>query len=164
MSIKVLVSNRKAFHEYTVEDKYESGIVMTGTEVKSLRAGKANINDGWVDVMNSEAFLLEAHISHYEQGNRYNHIEKRPRKLLLHRAEINKITRKIEEKGYTIVPLKIYFKDNLIKVEIALAKGKKLHDKRDAAKKKDSDREMKRALRNRLWSSSFNIFSVAPGC
>jgi SsrA-binding protein len=149
MSIKVIVNNRRAFHEYTVEDKFEAGIALTGTEVKSLRAGKCNLSDGWVDIEHDEAILKEVQISPYTEGNRFNHAEKRPRKLLLHKKEIQKLLRKISEKGYTVVPLKVYFKENWIKVEIALARGKKLHDKRDASKKKDSNREIARAMRGK---------------
>lgn len=149
MSIKVIANNRRAFHEYTIEDKFEAGIALTGTEVKSLRAGKCNLSDGWVDIERDEAYLKEVQISPYTQGNRFNHAEKRDRKLLLHKKEIYKLLRKIAEKGYTVVPLKFYFKENWIKVEIALARGKKLHDKRDASKKRDSDREMARAKRGK---------------
>lgn len=149
MGIKVLASNRKASHEYTLGNRLEAGLVLQGTEVKSLRMGKCNLADGWVDIENGEAFLMDVHISPYSHGNRENHEEKRPRKLLLNRREINKLEQSVAEKGLTIVPTKLYLKSGKIKVEIATAKGKKLYDKRESKKKKDADRAMERALRGR---------------
>lgn len=146
--IKIVVTNRKASHEYELGAKYEAGIVLRGTEVKSIRAGKINISDGWVDIdSHGEAILREVQISHYSHGNIMNHEEKQPRKLLLSRAEINKIAHQIETKGLTVVPIKVYFKNGLIKIEIAMAKGKKAHDKRQSEKTKTANREISRAIR-----------------
>jgi SsrA-binding protein len=149
MGIKVLVTNRKAFHEFSVGESFEAGIALTGTEVKALRQAKANLGEGWVDISTGEAILREVQISHYSHGNIFNHLEKRPRRLLLKSREIAKITQKVEEKGFTVIPLKIYFKDRWIKVEIALAKGKKHYDKRDAEREKTAHRSIDRALKHR---------------
>ena len=149
MGIKVITSNRKAFHEYTISDKFEAGISLQGTEVKSAREGRVNLSAGWIDIRGDEAFLMDAQISHYSHGNRMNHEEKRKRKLLLHRREIIKLEQQIAEKGMTIVPLKMYFKGQFIKVEIGVGRGKKLHDKRQSQKKKEADRDIARAMRNR---------------
>jgi len=149
MGIKVISKNRKAFHNYEVSDSFEAGIELRGTEVKALRAAKVNLGDGWVDIVNgSEAFLREVHIGHYSHGNIMNHDERRDRKLLLHKREIIKLTRAISEKGFSVVPLKIYFKGRFIKVEIALGKGKKGYDKRESSKQKDANREISRALKD----------------
>lgn len=146
--IKIVVTNRKASHEYELGAKFEAGIVLQGTEVKSIRGGKVNISDGWVDIdSRGEAYLREVQISPYSHGNIMNHEEKRPRKLLLSRAEISKIAHQTEAKGLTVVPTKVYFKNGLVKVEIALAKGKKAHDKRQSDKTKTANREMARAIR-----------------
>ena len=148
MGIKILSSNRKAFHEYVITDKLEAGIVLTGTEVKSAREGRINLSDGWVDIDDQgEAWLREVQISLYSHGSYMNHEEKRSRKLLLNRAEITRLAAKIQEKGLTVVPLQMYFKDDFIKVEVAVAKGKKLHDKRDSAKTKEAGREIARAMK-----------------
>lgn len=148
--IKIVVTNRKASHEYELGAKFEAGIVLQGTEVKSIRAGKINITDGWVDIdANGEAFLREVQISPYSHGNIMNHPEKQPRKLLLSRAEIIKIAHQTETKGLTVVPVRVYFKNGLVKVEIALAKGKKAHDKRQSEKTKSANREISRAIRQR---------------
>jgi SsrA-binding protein len=150
MSIKILSTNNRAFHEYFIGDKLEAGIELTGTEVKAARTGKVNLGDGWVEITEAgEAFLRGAHISKYSHGNQMNHEETRTRRLLLNKREIAKLAEKIEEKGLTVVPLKMYFKDQYIKVEIGVAKGKKLHDKRDTAKQKDADRDIQRAMRSR---------------
>jgi SsrA-binding protein len=146
--IKIIVTNRKAGHEYELGAKYEAGIVLKGTEVKSIRAGRINIADGWVEVDHKgEAILHEVQISHYSHGNVMNHEEKQPRKLLLSRVEINKIAHQTETKGLTVVPTKVYLKNGFVKIEIAMAKGKKAHDKRQSDKAKDANREMARALR-----------------
>jgi len=147
MSIKVIASNRKARHNYAISDTWEAGISLQGTEVKALRQGKANLSDGWVDIAEGEAFLKEVHISPYSHGNRENHPEKRTRKLLLHKKEIHKMERAVNEKGFALVPLKLYFKHGKIKAEIGLGKGKKFYDKRESKKKQDSDRDMQRAMR-----------------
>lgn len=150
MAIKLITDNRKAFHEYSVEERLEAGIVLTGTEVKSARAGKVNLSDGWVEIDHlGEAYLNETHIGRYEAGSYMNHSEKRRRKLLLNAKELVKLAQKIDEKGYAVIPLKMYFKEQYIKVEIGIAKGKKLHDKRDSAKTKEANRDMARALRTR---------------
>jgi len=142
------IKNRSAFHEYFIDDKWVAGIVLTGTEVKSLRAGKASFNDAYCIIHKGEMWIKSLHIAEYTHGTVNNHDPIRDRKLLLQKREINKIESKLKEKGYTLVPLHIFFNDkNLIKVEIGLAKGKKLHDKRDTIKKRDVEREMKRYLK-----------------
>lgn len=150
MGIKVISKNRKAFHDYEIGDSYEAGIQLQGTEVKSLRAAKVNLGGGWVDIdQNLQAWLKEVHIGLYAQGNLHNHEEQRPRRLLLHKAEIKRLLRSIEEKGLSVIPTKIYFKNSYIKVEICLGKGKKHHDKREASKSQDAKRDIARALRSR---------------
>jgi len=147
--IKVIASNKKAFHEYTIGDKYEAGIALQGTEVKALRDGRVNLNDGWVDLSGDEAILREVHIGHYSHGNIFNHIETRSRRLLLHAKEIAKLERAVQEKGFSLVPLRIYFKGRYVKIEIGLGKGKKSHDKRESSKEKDAKREISRAMKVR---------------
>jgi SsrA-binding protein len=149
MGEKLICNNKKAYHDYFIEEKLEAGLVLQGTEVKSLRAGKANLNDSFMLVRDGEAFLHNLHISPYEFGNRQNHQVDRNRKLLLHRKQIDRLYGRIREQGYSIVPLRMYFKDGLVKVEIGLAKGKKLYDKREDMKKKDSQRELSHALKQR---------------
>ena len=142
------VKNRSAFHEYFIDDKYEAGMVLLGTEVKSLRAGKASFNDSYCVVHKGEIWIRSLHIAEYSHGTMNNHDPVRERKLLLQKREIKKIESKLKEKGYTLVPLRIYFNDkNLVKAEIGLAKGKKLHDKRETLRQKDAEREMKRYVR-----------------
>lgn len=148
VGVKIAAENRKARHDYHIHETYEAGIVLTGTEVKSLRAGKANLKDSYGKVENAEVFLNNMHISPYEQGNRFNHEPLRKRKLLMHRYEINKLIGKVKEKGFALVPLKIYFTHGLAKVELALATGKKLYDKRDDMAERDAKREMDRAFRD----------------
>lgn len=148
MAGKVLSVNRKAWHEYHVIETFEAGIALAGTEVKSLRAGKANMQDSFARVENSELVLYNMHISPYEQGNRYNQEPKRPRKLLMHKREIMRLLGKTREKGYSMIPLKVYFKNSWVKVELALAKGKKLYDRREDAAERDAKREIQRALKN----------------
>lgn len=145
--IKIIASNRKAYHEYTIGDSWEAGIALSGTEVKSLRAGKCNLTDGWVDITGFIAMLREVRISPYSHGNIANHFETRPRQLLLNKKEIAKIQRATEAQGMTCVATKIYFRGQRVKVEIALAKGKKLHDKRESSKERDANRTMQRALK-----------------
>ncbi|MEI6306699.1 MAG: SsrA-binding protein SmpB [Deltaproteobacteria bacterium] len=149
MGEKVICNNKKAYHDYFIEEKLEAGMVLQGTEVKSLRSGKANLNDSFMLVRNGEAFLHNLNISHYEFGNRQNHQTDRQRKLLLHRKEIDRIFGRIREQGYSAIPLRLYFKDGLVKVEIGLAKGKKLYDKREDMKKKDTQRELSQVLKSR---------------
>ena len=143
---QVVATNRKARHDYHIEDVYEAGIVLTGTEVKSLRAGRASLVDGYATVERGEAWLENVHIPEYTQGTWTNHSTRRRRKLLLNRIEINKLTGKIKESGFTLVPLSLYFKDGKAKVEIALAKGKKDYDKRHALKEQQDKREAARAM------------------
>lgn len=142
--IKIVCENRKARHNYTLEDKFEAGIVLEGTEVKSLREGQANLLDAYAIFRNGELFLLNSNISEYKHGNLANHAPTRTRKLLLNRSELDKIWTKTETKGYSLVPTKIYFKNGKAKVEMALGKGKKNIDKRQATKDRDSKREMDR--------------------
>lgn len=149
MGEKLICNNKKAYHDYFIEEKLEAGLVLQGTEVKSLRAGKANLNDSFMLVRDGEAFLHNLHISPYDFGNRQNHQTDRNRKLLLHRKQIDRLYGSIREKGYSIIPLRLYFKDGLVKVEIGLAKGKKLYDKREDLKKKDSQRELSQAIKSK---------------
>lgn len=148
---KVLVQNRKASHDYHIEETIEAGIVLTGTEIKSLRAGKANISDSFATIRNGEAFIHNMHISPFEQGNRFNPTDPtRARKLLLHKKEITKLLGLSKQEGYTIVPLKVYVKNGFAKVLIGLAKGKKKYDKRESEAKRDAQRDIQRALKERL--------------
>ncbi len=148
--IKIIAENRKARHDYTIHDTYEAGIALTGTEVKSLRAGKANLKDSYAQVTrNAEVFVYNLHISPYDHGNIFNHDPLRSRRLLLHRQEINKLIGKVKEKGMALVPLKLYLKNGLVKMELALAVGKKLYDKRQDLAQKDAKREMERAMKDR---------------
>lgn len=153
--IRVIATNRKAYHDYHLEQTFEAGIALTGSEIKSVRAGRVNLRDSFVQIRDGEAWLVDAHIAQYEQASRENHEPKRDRKLLLHRQEIARLASRVQEKGYTIVPLRMYLKGNLAKVEIALARGKRLYDKREAIAKRDSEREMERewreATRRRDW-------------
>ena len=146
---KLIASNKKAFHDYFVLQKLEAGLALTGTEVKSLRDGKANLKDSYVIVKNDEAFLLGLHISPYTHGNRENHDPERTRKLLLHRREIDKLHVQLVEKGLTIVPLRLYFKGGRVKAEIAVVRGKKLYDKRATEKGRELDREAASAIKDR---------------
>ncbi len=147
--VKPIAGNRKAFHEYFIEDRFEAGIALCGTEVKSLRAGKVNLKDAFCQVKNGELFLYQMHISPYEQGNIFNRDPLRDRKLLMHKREIRRIQAKISQDGYALVPLSLYFKDSKVKVELGLAKGKKLYDKRATAAEKSAKREMDRAMKSR---------------
>ena len=147
--IKMITQNRKAFHDYFVEEKLECGIALYGTEVKSIRQGRVNLKESWAQVRKGEIWVEGMHISPYEQGNIFNRDPLRPRKLLLHRGEIRKLDGLVMKQGFTLVPLEMYFKDGRVKVQLGLCKGKKLHDKRDAIAQKDSDREIQRALRQK---------------
>jgi len=146
---KVISKNRKALHDYHVEETYEAGIVLTGTEVKSVRNSRVNLKDSFAKVEGGELFLYNMHISPYDPGNRFNHEPLRVRKLLMHKSEIGRLAGKIQEKGYALIPLKIYFRGSLIKIELGLARGKKLYDKRRDIAEKDSKREMEREFRRR---------------
>ena len=147
---KVVAINKKARHGYFIEETYETGIALTGTEVKSIRAGKVNLRDSYAEVKNGEVFVHNMHISPYEAGNQFNHEPKRSRKLLLHKYEIRRLIGKTQERGYTLVPLKIYFNEKgKVKLEIGLAKGKKLYDKRREIAKRDAEREMRKTFAQR---------------
>lgn len=145
--IKVVATNRKARHDYHIEETLEAGLVLSGTEIKSLRAGRASMVDCYVSILGGEAFLSNLQISAYEQGNRNNHEERRPRKLLLHRREIDWLAGQIARKGYTVVGLQLYLKGGRMKVQIGLAKGKKAYDKRDDMKERDTRRELDRTVK-----------------
>ncbi len=149
MSIKIISQNKKAYADYFIDETIEAGIVLTGTEVKSLRDGKANLKDSYVIIKDNEAWLLNCHISPYSHGNIFNHDPLRTRKLLLHRKEIERLKGKIQQQGYTLIPLKLYFKGPYVKVEIALARGRKKYEKRDIIKKRQAQREIERALKNK---------------
>lgn len=147
--IKIVSDNRKAFHDYFIEDRVEAGIVLTGTEIKSIRNGKVNLKDSYARVDNGEIWVHQMHISPYDQGNRFNHDPIRPRKLLLHRTEINKLVGKIQLQGLTLIPIKMYLKKGMAKVELAVGQGKKNYDKRQALAAKEGKRDIERALRER---------------
>ncbi|MCW2891850.1 MAG: SsrA-binding protein SmpB [Actinomycetia bacterium] len=146
---KVIASNRRARHDYVIEDTFEAGVALTGTEVKSLRAGRASLADGFAQVSDGEVWLHNVHIPEYTQGTWTNHMPRRTRKLLLHRGEIERLVRKTSEGGLTLVPLSLYFKDGKVKVELALARGKRTYDKRQDLAKRDAAREVERAMRRR---------------
>jgi SsrA-binding protein len=150
--VKVVARNRRAFHEYEVLDRIECGLVLVGTEVKSLRDGHANIEDAYAKVEGGELWLIGSDIPEYVMGNRLNHKPRRPRKLLLHRREIDKFAGKASQRGFTLVPLRLYFKRGKAKLELAVTKGKQAHDKREALKKADAQREMRRAMTERRRS------------
>ena len=149
MAIKTICLNRKAYHDYYIDDSIEAGLVLTGTEVKSLRQGKVSLRDAYARAQNGELWLMNAHIAQYQGGNRYNHQPTRNRKLLLHREQIADLIGKATRNGFTLVPLKLYFKNGTAKVEIGLAKGKKLYDKRAALARRDAQRQMEQALRHK---------------
>ena len=147
MDKKVISTNRKAFHDYLIFDKFVSGIILTGTEIKSVRKGMLNLKDSFAKIENGEVFLYNMHISPYEQGNRYNHKPDRVRKLLLNKKEIMKMEAKIKKENYTIVPLELFLSHGFAKIEIGLAKGKKLYDKRESIAKKTQDRDIARSMK-----------------
>ena len=148
-AVKLIANNKKAYHDYFIEEEYEAGIALHGTEVKSLRQGHCSVKESFIRIDNNEVMIYGMHVSPYEKGNIFNRDPLRPKKLLLHRYEINKLQGKIKEKGYTLVPLKVYLKDSLVKVEIGLARGKKLYDKRADIAKKDMRREAERDFKVR---------------
>ena len=148
-NVKLIANNKKAFHDYFIEDKYEAGISLAGTEVKSLRQGKCSIKESFIRIEKGEVFIYGMHVSPYEKGNIFNKDPLRVKKLLLHKYEINKMAGKIAEKGYTLVPLQVYFRGSLVKVELGLAKGKKLYDKRQDIAKKDQKREAEKEFKIR---------------
>ena len=145
--VKIVAQNRKAGYNYFIEESYEAGMVLLGTEVKALREGRANIKDGYARITDGEVFLMDVHISPYAFGNRFNHDPLRPRKLLMHGREIHRLMGKVKEKGFALIPLSIYFSHGRAKVSLALAKGKKLYDKREALKKKAMEKEVERSRR-----------------
>ncbi len=146
---KTVAYNRKASHDYFLEDRFEAGLELQGTEIKSVRNGKVQLKDAYISFVNNEAFVKEMHISPYTYGNRFNHDETRVRKLLLHREEIRRLQQKVQQKGYTVVPISVYLSRGKAKMEIALAKGKKLHDKRESEKERDAKREIEKAMKQR---------------
>lgn len=145
--IKIVATNRKAGRDYFLEDRLEAGLVLTGTEIKSIRAGSVSLSDGYVQPRGGELWLVNVHIAPYDPSGRANHEPRRPRKLLLHRREINRLLSRVQERGYTIVPVQMYLKEGRAKVEIALARGKRQYDKREAIARRDAQREVERALR-----------------
>lgn len=148
MGIKVVATNRKAKRDYELEDRFEAGLVLTGTEIKSIRAGRINLSDGYVQPEEGELWMVNVHIAPYEAAGRHGHEPRRPRKLLLHRRQIDRLTSRVQERGWTIVPITVYLKDGRAKAEIALARGKRKYDKRQAIAKRDSEREIRRALKH----------------
>jgi len=149
VTIKTSATNRKAYHNYHIGDSMEAGIVLTGTEIKSIRAGRVSLADAYVKPEAGELWLLNAHIARYDAGSYMSHQPTRPRKLLLHRKQIDSLTGKVQERGFTLLPLRLYIKDSLAKVEVALARGKKLYDKRQAIARHETEREIERAIKGR---------------
>jgi len=147
VAIKTVATNRKAYHNYHIEESIEAGIALTGTEIKSIRAGRVSLGDAYVKPEGGELWLLNAHIARYEAGSYLSHAPTRPRKLLLHRKQIDSLSSKVLERGFTLVPLKVYIKDGIAKVEVALARGKKLHDKREAIARRETKREIEQAIK-----------------
>ena len=147
MTIKAVATNRKAYHDYHLQDNVEAGITLTGTEIKSIRAGRVNLRDAYVRPERDELWLLNVHIARYEQSSYLSHEPTRPRKLLLHRKQIDNLISKVQEKGLTLVPLKLYIKNDIAKVEIALAKGKRQYDKREAITRRETERELRRVMK-----------------
>ena len=147
MTIKVVVTNRKAYHDYHLQDNVEAGIALTGTEIKSIRSGRVNLREAFIRPEADELWLLNAHIARYEQGSYLSHEPTRPRKLLLHRKQIDNLISKVQEKGFTLVPVKLYIKEDIAKVEIALAKGKRQYDKREAITRRETERELRRVIK-----------------
>jgi SsrA-binding protein len=146
---KLICTNKRARHDYSIDETYEAGMVLMGTEVKALRQGKANLKDSYARIKEGEIFLVDSHVSPYSHGNQFNHDPDRTRKLLMHKREIRKLYGKTREKGFTLIPLKMYFKDGKAKVEIGLAKGKKLYDKRDDLKRRAMEREIERSFKGK---------------
>lgn len=144
---RIVATNKKAYHDYFVEDTYEAGIVLVGSEAKSIRQGALNLRDSFVIIKNGEAFVIGMHVSPYKMGSYFNVDARRTRKLLLNRAEINKLRGKVEQKGFTLIPLKVYFKESLVKIELGLCRGKELHDKRASIKEKENNRNLQRIIK-----------------
>jgi SsrA-binding protein len=147
---RTIATNRKATHDYFIEETYEAGIVLTGTEIKSIRAGRVNLRDSYAQVKDDELWLIGAHVAAYDQASRENHHPRRPRKLLMHRREIARLAGKVQERGYTLVPLRLYIKDNRAKVELGLGRGKRLYDKRQAIARREAQREVEREAKVRF--------------
>ena len=145
--MKVICQNRKAYHDYSIEESYEAGIALTGTEIKSIRAGRVNLSDGFARPEDGELWLFNVHIAKYDPGSRANHEPTRPRKLLVHRRQISELSAKFTQRGYALIPLKLYLKNGIAKVEIGLAKGKKLYDKRESMARRDAEQRIDRALK-----------------
>ena len=162
MDKKVISTNRKAFHDFLIFDKFIAGIVLTGTEIKSIRKGMLNLKDSFAKIEDNEMFLYGMHISPYEQGNRYNHKPDRVRKLLLNKREILKIQDKVKKDGVTIVPLELFLTNGFAKLEIGLAKGKKLYDKREDIAKKDAERRIRQQMSNKKWRSIHSWYAYKP--
>ncbi len=146
-NIKIIANNKKAYHDYFIEEKYEAGIELAGTEVKSLRQGRVNLKDSWCNIVDGEMFVNAMHISPYDHGNRWSRDPMRVRRLLMHKREINKIFGLLQQKGYSLIPLSAYFKGSIVKLELGLCKGKKLYDKRDAAAQQSAKRDIERAMK-----------------
>ena len=149
--VKQVATNRKALYEYFIEDRFEAGIALTGTEIKSVRAGRVNLRDGFVLIRNGEAWLMNVHISPYDFGNRENHEPRRERRLLLHKQEIRKMQGKVSERGWTVVPLNVHLVKGRAKVEVALVRGKRLYDRKDAVAERDADRDLRRQIKDQDW-------------
>jgi len=147
--MRVIATNRKAYHDYHIEETHEAGLVLTGSEIKSIRAGRVNLRDSYAQIRDGELWLIGTHIAPYQQASRQNHEPRRDRKLLMQRRQINRLEAKVQAKGYTIVPLRLYLKNNLAKVEIALVRGKRLYDKREAIAKREAQRQIDRAVKER---------------
>lgn len=147
--VKIVAKNQKAYHEYFIEEKFEAGIELSGTEVKSIRLGTLSLKEAWCQIKDGQLYIRQMHIAPYEQGNIFNKDPLRPRRLLMHKREIMRLFGKVRQDGYALVPLSVYFRGSLVKVEIALAKGKKLYDKRESAAKRDAKREMDRTMKSR---------------
>ncbi len=147
--VKIMARNREASHEYFIEEQFEAGIVLTGTEVKSIRAGTLNLKDAWCGIKDGELILNQMHISPYDHGNIFNRDSRRPRKLLMHKREIMRLYGKVKQDGYALIPLSVYFKGSRVKVNVGLCKGKKLHDKRQAEAERDAKRQIERAMKER---------------
>lgn len=145
--MKVISHNRKAYYDYSIEEKYEAGIALTGTEIKSVRAGRVNLGDGYARPEGGELWLFNIHIAKYDAGSRANHEPRRPRKLLLHRRQINELSAQVMQRGYTLVPLRMYLKKGIAKVELGLVRGKKLYDKRESIARREAEQRMERALK-----------------
>ena len=164
-NVKVVARNKKAYHDFHIDEKYEAGIALMGTEVKSIRNSRINLKEGYIKVENGELILYNVHVSTYEQGNRYNHEPLRPRKLLMHRREINRLFGKVQQKGYTLIPLQAYIKRGMIKIEVGLARGKKKYDKREAEAEKTAKREIEREFKEKQlkwWYDNFPDIRSLP--